>query len=89
MLHGIPKLGDICSLESKINFFQRVQVVGIVKEDTKGIPEELQVKFLDEGTFSVVKASLQHFTVINIFTHIIYATLCRYGNCCTAQHCLN
>jgi hypothetical protein len=72
-LHGIPKLGDICSLESKINFFQRVQVTGVVKENSKGIPEELQVKFLDEGTFSVVKASMQLFMVITIFTHIIYA----------------
>jgi len=44
-----------------------------VKENSKGIPEELQVKFLDEGTFSVVKASMQHFMVITIFTHIIYA----------------
>jgi hypothetical protein len=74
-LHGIPKLGDICSLESKINFFQRVQVISVVKENSKGIPEELQVKFLDEGTFSVVKASMQHFMVITIFTHIIYAAL--------------
>jgi hypothetical protein len=72
-LHGIPKLGDICSLESKINFFQRVQVIGVVKENSKGMPEELQVKFLDEGTFSVVKASMQHFMVITIFTDIIYA----------------
>lgn len=70
-MHGIPKLGDICSLESKINFFQRVQIIGVVKENSKGIPEELQVKFLDEGTFSVVKASKQHFMVITIFTHII------------------
>jgi hypothetical protein len=72
-LHGIPKLGDICSLESKINFFQRVQVIGVVRENLKGIPEELEVKFLDEGTSSVVKASMQHFMVITIFTHIIYA----------------
>jgi hypothetical protein len=57
LLHGIPKLGDICSVERKINVFQRVQVVGIVQEDTRGIPEELEVKFLDEGTFSVFKAS--------------------------------
>lgn len=72
-MHGIPKLGDICSLESKINFFQRVQVIGVVRENLKGIPEELEVKFLDEGTSSVVKASMQHFMVITIFTHIIYA----------------
>jgi hypothetical protein len=65
-LHGIPKLGDICSLESKINIFQRVQVIGVVKENSKGIPEELQVKFLDEGTSIVVKASMQHFMVITI-----------------------
>lgn len=45
-------------MESKINIYQRVQVVDIVKEDTRGIPEELKVKFLDEGTFSVVKASM-------------------------------
>jgi hypothetical protein len=58
LLHGIPEPGDICSVESKINIFQRVQVVDIVKEDTRGIPEEVKVKFLDEGTFSVVKASI-------------------------------
>jgi hypothetical protein len=74
-LHGIPKLGDICSLESKINFFQRVQVVGIVKEDTRGIPEEVQVKFLDEGTFAVVKASVRHLIVTNILNYIIYAAV--------------
>lgn len=71
-MHGIPKLGDICSLESKINFFQRVQVIEVVKENSKGIPEELQVKFLDEGTFTVVKAIMQHFMVITIFAHIVY-----------------
>jgi hypothetical protein len=54
-LHGIPKLGDICSLESKINVFQRVQVVGVVKENSEGIAEELRVKFIDEGTFSVLR----------------------------------
>jgi hypothetical protein len=36
-----------------------------MKEDSKGIPEEVKVKFLDEGTFSVVKASIQHLMVIN------------------------
>jgi hypothetical protein len=36
-----------------------------VKEDSRGIAEELKVKFIDEGTFSVVKASMQHLMVIN------------------------
>lgn len=45
-------------MESKLNIFQRVQVVEVVKEDTKGIPEKLKVKFLDEGMFDVVKASM-------------------------------
>lgn len=66
MLHGIPKLGDICSVESKINIFQRVQVVEVVKEDTKGIPEELKVKFLDEGMFDVFKASMYQYLRIAV-----------------------
>lgn len=64
-MHGVPKLGDVCAVESKINFFQRVQVVEVVKEDSKHFPEVLKVKFVDEGTFSVVKASMQHLLVIN------------------------
>jgi hypothetical protein len=79
-LHGVPKLGDVCSLESKINFFQRVQVVEVVKEDSKGIPEELKVKFLDEGTCSVIKASMQHLRVINYHcaNHHHFTQTCDY-----------
>jgi hypothetical protein len=73
-LHGIPKLGDVCSLESKINVFERVQVIEIVKEDSKGIPEELKVKFLDEGTFNVVKASMQHLMAVNYCVNHHYLT---------------
>lgn len=49
--------------------------MGIVKEDTRGIPEEVQVKFLDEGTFAVVKASVRHLIVTNILNYIIYAAV--------------
>ncbi|KAJ9589011.1 hypothetical protein L9F63_017706, partial [Diploptera punctata] len=54
-LHGLPKVGDICGLETKINAFQRVQVVEIIKQDEKNIPEEVQVCLLDEGIYKMVK----------------------------------
>ncbi|XP_069700482.1 putative ATP-dependent RNA helicase TDRD12 [Periplaneta americana] len=54
-LHGIPKIGDVCSVESKLNIYQRVEVTDIVKEDSSSIPEEVRVKFLDEGPYTTVK----------------------------------
>ena len=53
----MPKLGDICGLESKINTFQRVQVVEIVKQDEKNVPEEVRVHLMDEGIYKEVKVS--------------------------------
>ncbi|PSN55645.1 hypothetical protein C0J52_21816 [Blattella germanica] len=54
-IHGVPKLGDVCGFESKINVFQRVQVVELGKEDSAGKFDNVNVYFIDEGMYKEVQ----------------------------------
>ena len=47
-----------------------------MKESSEGIPEELQVKFLDEGTLSVVKASTSAVSTANSELLIATCAVC-------------
>ncbi|XP_028159581.1 putative ATP-dependent RNA helicase TDRD12 [Ostrinia furnacalis] len=47
-LHGIPKVGDVCAVSVKINFFVRCQVLKILSKYNNGTPNEVLIKLIDE-----------------------------------------
>ncbi|XP_067007566.2 putative ATP-dependent RNA helicase TDRD12 isoform X2 [Anabrus simplex] len=55
ILHGIPKMKDICAVECGFNVFQRAQVLSTSKINANGEPEEVLVQYLDHGKWEEVK----------------------------------
>lgn len=49
-LHGSPKVGDICAVSVKQNFFVRCQVVKILNHHQNGRPNYVLVRKIDEET---------------------------------------
>ncbi|XP_073965068.1 putative ATP-dependent RNA helicase TDRD12 isoform X1 [Choristoneura fumiferana] len=47
-LHGIPKIGDVCAVSIKENFFVRCQVVDIINKYRTGNPNHVLIKLIDE-----------------------------------------
>ncbi|XP_059058860.1 putative ATP-dependent RNA helicase TDRD12 [Achroia grisella] len=47
-LHGVPKVGDICAVSMKINFFARCQVMKILSHYKNGNANYVLIKLIDE-----------------------------------------
>lgn len=47
-LHGVPKIGDVCAVSIKENFFVRCQVIDIINKYRTGNPNHVLIKLIDE-----------------------------------------
>ncbi|CAH2229351.1 jg17100 [Pararge aegeria aegeria] len=54
-LHGIPKIGDVCAISIKLNFFLRCQVLKILSKYERGNPNKVLVKLIDEERMEVTR----------------------------------
>ncbi|KAG6445222.1 hypothetical protein O3G_MSEX003776 [Manduca sexta] len=54
-LHGTPKVGDVCAVSVKLDFFVRCQVVKILDNYRNGNPKHLLVRLIDEEKYERTK----------------------------------
>lgn len=77
-LHGIPKVGDVCAVSVKLNFFVRCQVLKILTKYNNGTPNCVLIKLIDEEKLEKTRdIYLFHLPeeLKNIETHIVQVRL--------------
>ncbi|KAJ0170189.1 hypothetical protein K1T71_014117 [Dendrolimus kikuchii] len=77
-LHGIPKLGDVCTVAIRQNFFERCQILKILNHYPNGKPKFVLVKLIDEERYEKVKDIYLYYLpneLKNIETHIVRVRL--------------
>ncbi|CAG5053096.1 unnamed protein product [Parnassius apollo] len=77
-LHGIPKIGDICAVSIKQNFFARCQVIKILSKYQRGNPNCVLIKLIDEEKLETTKDIYLYYLpeeLKNIDTHVIQVRL--------------
>ncbi|XP_053621618.1 putative ATP-dependent RNA helicase TDRD12 [Plodia interpunctella] len=77
-LHGIPKVGDVCAVSVKLNFFARCQVMKILNYYKNGNPNYVLIKLIDEEKFERCSDVYLYYLpdeLKNIETHIVRVLL--------------
>ncbi|XP_013187040.1 putative ATP-dependent RNA helicase TDRD12 [Amyelois transitella] len=77
-LHGVPKVGDVCAVSVKLNFFARCQVMKILSHYKNGNPNYVLIKLIDEEKFERCSDVYLYYLpdeLRNIETHIVRVRL--------------
>ncbi|XP_045538445.1 putative ATP-dependent RNA helicase TDRD12 [Papilio machaon] len=76
--HGIPKIGDICAVSLKQNFFARCQVIKILSTYQRGNPNSVLIKLLDEEKIETTRDIYLYYIpeeLKKIETHVVQVRL--------------
>lgn len=77
-LHGVPKIGDICAVSLKQNFFARCQVIKILSMYQRGNPNSVLIKLLDEDKMETTRDIYLYYIpedMKKIETHVVQVRL--------------
>ncbi|XP_013176570.1 PREDICTED: putative ATP-dependent RNA helicase TDRD12 [Papilio xuthus] len=75
---GTPKIGDICAVSLKQNFFARCQVIKILNKYKNGNPNSVLIKLLDEEKIETTRDIYLYYIPDNlkmIETHVVQVRL--------------
>ncbi|GBP15585.1 Putative ATP-dependent RNA helicase TDRD12 [Eumeta japonica] len=78
--HGIPKIGDICTVAAKLNLYQRCQIVEILTVNDKENPELLLIKLIDDEKWQKAKAVHLYYLPEELKNMPSYVVQVRLGN---------
>ncbi|CAH0404213.1 unnamed protein product [Chilo suppressalis] len=77
-LHGTPKVGDVCAVSVKQNFFARCQVLKILNYYNNGTPNSVLIRLLDEERLERARDIYLYYLpndLKSIETHIVQVRL--------------